>query len=110
MWTVGIPQKDYQNKILEEADLVIAVGYDIVEYAPAKWNPEGKVQIIHVDMRPAHINKLYQPEVEVVGDISDSLLQIGRRTARHQEPEKALEIKARMVAEHESYADDTSSR
>ncbi len=108
MWTVGIPQKDYQNKILEDADLVIAVGYDIVEYAPAKWNPEGKVQIIHVDMRPAHINKLYQPEVEVVGDISDSLLQIGRRTARHQEPEKALELKARMVAEHESYADDAS--
>lgn len=108
MWTVGIPQKDYQNKILEEADLVIAVGYDIVEYAPAKWNPEGKVQIIHVDMRPAHINKLYQPEVEVVGDISDSLLQIGRRTARHLEPEKALEIKARMVAEHESYAGDAS--
>ena len=108
MWTVGIPQKDYQNKILEDADLVIAVGYDIVEYAPAKWNPEGKVQIIHVDMRPAHINKLYQPEVEVVGDISDSLLQIGRRTARHQEPEKALELKARMVAEHESYADDNS--
>ena len=108
MWTVGIPQKDYQNKILEEADLVIAVGYDIVEYAPAKWNPEGKVQIIHVDMRPAHINKLYQPEVEVVGDISDSLLQIGRRTARHKEPEKALEIKARMVAEHESYAGDAS--
>lgn len=108
MWTVGIPQKDYQNKILEDADLVIAIGYDIVEYAPAKWNPEGKVQIIHVDMRPAHINKLYQPEVEVVGDISDSLLQIGRRTARHQEPEKALEIKARMVAEHESYADDNS--
>ena len=108
MWTVGIPQKDYQNKILEEADLVIAVGYDIVEYAPAKWNPEGKVQIIHVDMRPAHINKLYQPEVEVVGDISDSLLQIGRRTARHQEPETALEIKARMVAEHESYTGDAS--
>ena len=108
MWTVGIPQKDYQNKILEDADLVIAVGYDIVEYAPAKWNPEGKVQIIHVDMRPAHINKLYQPEVEVVGDISDSLLQIGRRTARHQEPEKALELKALMVAEHESYADDAS--
>lgn len=48
------------------------------------------------------LNKLYQPEVEVVGDISDSLLQIGRRTARHQEPEKALEIKARMVAEHEA--------
>lgn len=108
MWTVGIPQKDYQNKILEMADLVIAVGYDIVEYAPAKWNPNGSVQIIHVDMRPAHINKLYQPSVEVVGDISDALLQIGRRTARHQEPEQALAIKARMVAEHEQYSNDSS--
>ena len=38
IWTIGIPQKDYQNKIMEEADLVIAVGCDIVEYAPAKWN------------------------------------------------------------------------
>ena len=76
MWTIGIPQKDYQNKIMEEADLVIAVGYDIVEYAPAKWNPEGKIDIVHVDMRPAHINKLYQPEVEVVGDIADALVQI----------------------------------
>ena len=102
MWTIGIPQKDYQNKIMEEADLVIAVGYDIVEYAPAKWNPEGKIDIVHVDMRPAHINKLYQPEVEVVGDIADALVQIGRRTSRRQEPERALELKKMMVAEHES--------
>ena len=108
MWTIGIPQKDYQNKIMEEADLVIAVGYDIVEYAPAKWNPEGKIDIVHVDMRPAHINKLYQPEVEVVGDIADALVQIGRRTSRRQEPERALELKKMMVAEHESYASDVS--
>ena len=108
MWTIGIPQKDYQNKIMEEADLVIAVGYDIVEYAPAKWNPEGKIDIVHVDMRPAHINKLYQPEVEVVGDIADALVQIGRRTSRRQEPERALELKKMMVAEHESYASDAS--
>lgn len=108
IWTIGIPQKDYQNKIMEEADLVIAVGYDIVEYAPAKWNPEGKIDIVHVDMRPAHINKLYQPEVEVVGDIADALVQIGRRTSRRQEPERALEIKQMMVEEHESYASDDS--
>lgn len=108
MWTIGIPQQDYQNKILDEADLVIAVGYDIVEYAPAKWNKHGDVDIIHIDMRPAHINKLYQPLVEVVGDISDSLIQIARRTARREEPTKALEIRKRMVAEHESYGEDPS--
>lgn len=108
MWTIGIPQKDYQNKIMEAADLVIAIGYDIVEYAPAKWNPSGTVDIVHVDTRPAHINKLYQPEVEVVGDIADSLIQIARRTSRRDEPEQALELKKRMVAEHESYAEDNS--
>lgn len=106
MWTIGIPQKDYQNKILETADLVIAVGYDIVEYAPAKWNQDGKMDIVHIDMRPAHINKLYQPEVEVVGDIEDSLLQIARRTGRNEEPVRALEIKKKMAAEHTSYAKD----
>ncbi|MDD3251486.1 MAG: acetolactate synthase large subunit [Lachnospiraceae bacterium] len=108
MWTIGIPQKDYQNKILEAADLVIAVGYDIVEYAPAKWNPQGTVDIVHIDMRPAHINKLYQPEVEVVGDIADSLIQIARRSSRNEEPVRALEIKQKMVEEHQSYEHDNA--
>lgn len=108
MWTIGIPQKDYVNKIIEDADLVIAVGYDIVEYAPLKWNKNGEIKIVHVDTRPSHINKLYQPIVEVVGDISDALYKIMRRTSRKEEPLKALEIKERMVAEHESYANDKS--
>jgi acetolactate synthase-1/2/3 large subunit len=108
MWTIGIPQKDYVNKIIEEADLVIAIGYDIVEYAPAKWNINGNIQIVHIDTSQAHINKLYQPVVEVVGDISDSLYNIMRRTSRKVEPIKALEIKEKMVAEHESYADDSA--
>lgn len=108
MWTIGIPQKDYVNKIIEEADLVIAIGYDIVEYAPAKWNINGNIQIVHIDTSQAHINKLYQPVVEVVGDISDSLYNIMRRTSRKVEPIKALEIKEKMVAEHENYADDSA--
>ncbi len=108
MWTIGIPQKDYVNKIIENADLVIAVGYDIVEYAPVKWNPSGKTKIIHIDTRPSHINKLYQPAVEVVGDISDALYQISIRTSNDTEPTYALEIKEKMVKEHESYSTDAS--
>ena len=108
MWTIGIPQKDYVNKIIEEADLVITIGYDIVEYAPAKWNINGDIQIVHIDARPAHINKLYQPIVEVVGDISDALYNIMRRTSRKTEPVKALQIKEKMVAEHQSYENDNA--
>ena len=108
MWTIGIPQEDYVDKIIEEADLVITIGYDIVEYSPAKWNITGDIKIVHIDTRPSHINKLYQPIVEVVGEISDSLYDIMRRTSRKVEPVKALEIKAKMLAEHESYANDNA--
>ncbi|WP_010239884.1 acetolactate synthase large subunit [Clostridium arbusti] len=108
MWTIGIPQKDYVNKIIEKSDLVITIGYDIVEYAPAKWNKSADTKIIHIDTRPAHINKLYQAVVEVVGDISDSLYDIMRRTSRKVEPVEALEIKEKMLSEHESYANDNA--
>ena len=63
MWTVGIPMDDYQTKILEKASLVIAVGYDIIEYAPAKWHLTN-ADIIHIDTMPADINKKYQPQVK----------------------------------------------
>lgn len=106
--TIGIPQKDYVNKVIEKADLVIAVGYDIVEYAPSKWNPNGDIEIIHIDNSPAHINKLYQTKVEVVGDISESLLNISRRTTRKEEPKYALSIKEKIIAEYSSYSDDMS--
>lgn len=108
MWTIGIPQKDYANLILEQADLVIAVGYDIVELAPAKWNGSDSHKILHIDSRPVHINKLYQPEVEVVGDISDSLYRLARCCDSKEEPEEALKIKEQMMKEHEEYAKDLS--
>ena len=108
MWTIGIPQKDYQNKILEEADVIIAVGYDLVEYAPQKWNPGKDKTIIHIDRRPAHINKYYQTAVEVVGDISNSLDNISYRCRRSAEPGEALKIKDMMMKEYSKYENDMS--
>lgn len=107
MWTVGIPMDDYQTKILEKASLVIAIGYDIIEYAPAKWHMSN-ADIIHIDTMPADINKNYQPEVEVVGNIPDALERIMDKAARLQEPVPFLNLRKRMVEEHESYAQDLS--
>ncbi|MFT9077355.1 acetolactate synthase large subunit [Ethanoligenens sp.] len=108
MMTIGIPQKDYANQIVAASDLIIAIGYDIVEYSPSKWNPDGSIPIIHVGTRPAHINKCYQCRVEVVGDISKSLELIQARTDRYTEPEFALSTKAKFKAEQSTYADDRS--
>lgn len=105
LWTTGIPMNDYQTKVLEKASLVISIGYDIIEYSPAKWHSTN-ADIIHIDTMPADINKNYQPKIEVVGDIPDALARIMSQSARLQEPTYALKIRQRMIEEHNSYADD----
>ena len=58
---------------LAEADLVIAIGYDLVEWAPALWNPKKGKTVVHIDSTPAELDGHYQPKVEVVGEIDESL-------------------------------------
>ncbi|HEY8648826.1 MAG TPA: acetolactate synthase large subunit [Candidatus Limnocylindria bacterium] len=58
---------------LREADAVVAVGYDLVEWAPGLWNPGHDKQIVHLDSTPAEVDMSYVPSIEVVGEIADSL-------------------------------------
>ena len=53
----------------EDADVVIAVGYDLVEHAPKHWNPARDKKIVCIDSEPAEIDAYFTPEVELVGDI-----------------------------------------
>ena len=108
LWTIGIPQKDYANQVFDRADLVIAIGYDIVECAPAKWGARSDMTIVHIDTAPTDVNKLYQPAIEVVGNISESIYEILRCAHRTQEPEFALALRKTMEAEHQAMADDDS--
>lgn len=108
LWTIGLAQRDYVNRVFENVDLVIAIGYDIVEYAPKKWNPNGNIKIIHIAEEKAEINKCYIPEVEVVGDISYSIMEINMLAKRKKNPELALSIKKEMEENYESYSKDLS--
>ncbi len=106
MWTIGIPQRDYINRTFDEADTIITIGYDIIECFPRKWNENNDHKIIHIGTQPAHINRRYQPEVQVVGDTSDSLYEILRRSDRETEPEYALKMREIIRAEHDQYEYD----
>lgn len=59
--------------ILAEADTVVAVGYDLVEWAPQVWNGATPHTVIHVDSTAAELDRWYAPAVEVVGEIGESL-------------------------------------
>lgn len=108
MWTVGIPQLDYVDEIIKRADLVIAVGYDIVEYNPRKWNGDNHAKIIHISTQSADINKSYEPELELVGEIGDTLNEIEKRAYREKEPEFCFEIRKKMIEDHKSMEADDS--
>lgn len=51
--TIGIKEADYALNALKKADLVIAIGYDLVEYSPKNWNGNLKKHIIHIDFTTA---------------------------------------------------------
>lgn len=107
LWTVGLQQRDLISCAFEQADLIIAVGYDLVEYSPKKWNPEGKITIIHIGATPAEIDSSYIPQIEVVGDISDSLAEIMKQADREGKPTpSAVELRSDIRQDYEQYAND----
>lgn len=67
--SIGLQAHDYVNCGFDKADLVIAVGYDLVEYSPRFWNPKRDKVIVHVDFTPSEVDAHYLPAIELVGDI-----------------------------------------
>jgi acetolactate synthase-1/2/3 large subunit len=79
LYTLGLQARDYIATVVEQADVVIAVGYDFVEYAPCYWNPNRDKRIVHADVSPAEVDAHYIVEVGVLGDLALCLEQIGER-------------------------------
>jgi acetolactate synthase-1/2/3 large subunit len=108
LMAVGLQARDHVLTGFDRADLVIAVGYDLVEYAPARWNPDGRKRIVHIDTQPAEVDVDYQPEVELIGDIGGSLdclleallpLGIGGRNATQRHEAKEILVNADLRTE-----------
>jgi acetolactate synthase-1/2/3 large subunit len=67
--TVGLQSRDYAMAGFEDADVVLAIGYDLVEHSPKHWNPGRDKKIIVIDSQAAEIDEYFTPEVELIGDI-----------------------------------------
>lgn len=73
--TIGLPEGDIVNKAFSRADLVIAIGYDPIEYEPKKWNPLLS-PIIHIDVQDHELDNYYPVKASLVGDLSANLLRL----------------------------------
>ncbi|HZD65908.1 MAG TPA: acetolactate synthase large subunit [Acidimicrobiales bacterium] len=73
----GLQAGDYQTVGFEEADVVVAIGYDLVEQSPRQWNPRRDKTIVCVDTLPAEVDAYFSPSIQLVGDIYHVLTRLG---------------------------------
>ena len=79
LFTVGLQSKDHILGAFYEADLVVSIGYDLVEYAPSFWNKGREKKIVHIDFWPAEIDSAYHTDVDIASDVADALWQINEQ-------------------------------
>ncbi|MDL2419379.1 acetolactate synthase AlsS (plasmid) [Bacillus shihchuchen] len=91
---VGLFRNQPGDILLEEADLVISIGYDPIEYDPKFWNKLGDRTIIHLDDHQADIDHDYQPERELIGDIALTVNSIAEKL-----PKLVLSTKSEAILE-----------
>jgi len=105
--TVGLQATDHVNVGFESADIIICVGYDLVEYHPHIWHPSGDRKIIHIDMSPAEVDTKYIPEIDVIGDIKHSLARIQALTTPHQ-GHRMRSLRDALIEDMNQHRDDQS--
>ena len=103
---VGLAANDYISCGFDRADVVICVGYDLVEYHPYLWNKNKQVKIIHIDFSSAEVDEYYIVECGVIGDITQALDAIGE-FAMPCETFPATALRQAIVDEVQEHADDT---
>jgi acetolactate synthase-1/2/3 large subunit len=77
LFTAGLAAQNYPAGLIGRADLIVTVGYDMVEWPPSAWNPEGVEHIVCVDTVPPEIDAHFVPQVELIGDLGHTLTQLG---------------------------------
>ena len=110
LYTVGLGSKDRVSQAIDDADLVITLGFDMVEYHPQLWNANRDKRILHADFLPAEIDEHYHPETAVIGDLAHALWMLNERIDEHGLPEFDFglqhEVRAAMAEDFAEYKDD----
>ena len=98
LYTIGLQSKDVVSCAVDAADVVITLGYDLVEYHPRLWNEGNTHKIVHVDFLAAEVDENYRVDVEVVGDLAHTLWMMNERV--EAEPMK-FDVRQQVAAREE---------
>ncbi len=73
---IGLFKNQPGDQVLDQADLLITVGFNPVEYDPEIWNTQNQKAIVHIDCLPAQVRSGYSPSLELLGDMSKTLMRL----------------------------------
>lgn len=99
-FTFGFNENDEVLKGINEADLLIVIGFDFVEKLPNHWNPK-KLPILHIDTLPAEINEFYPVSVELVGNIKDTLQLLNQVEIPRKEWSPSGNLRTKMASSYQ---------
>ncbi|HET9740159.1 MAG TPA: acetolactate synthase large subunit [Solirubrobacteraceae bacterium] len=105
--TVGLQSRDYALAGFEDADVVITVGYDLVEHSPANWNPDRDKRIVCIDTVTPEVDEHFVTEVDLVGDLAHILVVLAGELGGRFEP-GASRLNDIVLAHFETAKDDDS--
>jgi acetolactate synthase-1/2/3 large subunit len=112
LYTIGLGAKDRVSRAVDDADLVVTLGFDMVEYHPQLWNANKDNRILHIDFLPAEIDEHYHPKTEVVGDLAHALWMLNERFDAEGVPDYDLANQAScrtaMAKDFAEHKDDTT--
>jgi acetolactate synthase I/II/III large subunit len=106
--SVGLQSGDYEMAGFGEADVVLAIGYDLVEHSPEHWNPNRDKKIICIDSVPAETDANFIPEVELVGDIYNVLTRLGEECRHVPHQGGSTKLRDVVLGRFEQAKDDDS--
>jgi acetolactate synthase-1/2/3 large subunit len=106
--SVGLQANDFVSCGFDRADLVIAIGYDIVEYHPSLWNPNRDKKLVHIDTEPSESDAAYVTDVEMVGNIRQSLRHLMAQEIYPKDSEYASNTLRKIILDQlDEHRDDT---
>jgi len=106
--TIGLQAKDYVMCGFERADLVISIGYDLVEYSPRFWNPKTDKKIIHIDSTHSETDMYFRTTIDLKGDIKETLKLLASVSKFRSDSSYTTKLKRYVTSELDDHKDDNS--
>lgn len=109
LFTAGLGGNDYITCGFKGSDLILAIGFDIAEYSPVNWNPDGAIPILHIDTEEAETDENYPVELNVLGDIKRNLQKLHQvLSPKERDNSWVSTVRTNALTELEQFKNDTS--